>query len=109
MKLDDFKDYVLSIGFIDNTAKWHKSFDRDNKWFTWPGSRNNVILLDSDCETFTIFSNICLVDGQMHYVDPIHYEFNKIGLKAIEEMRDKIINFKKHFKKQQRLKKIEEL
>lgn len=105
MKLDDFKDYILSLGFIDNTAKWHKSFDRDNKWFTWPGSRNNVILLNTEDCKFTIFSNICLVDGQMRYGEPIHYKFDEKGLKAVEEMRDKIINFKK----QQRFKMIEEL
>lgn len=105
MKMDDFIDHLLSLGFIDNTAKWIRSFDGDDKWFTWPGSRNNVILLDSSRETFTIFSDISLLDGQIHYGDPIHYEFNKIGLKAVEEMRDKIIKFKK----QQRFKKIKEL
>lgn len=105
MKQCEFKDYIMSLGFIDNTKNWYSTGSRSDTWFTWSGSKNNAILMDAADNTFTIFNKIRLENGLMYYTNPIHYKLNKKNLKAVQEMREKIINFKK----QQRFKMIEEL
>lgn len=102
---DQIKEYILSLGFIDNT-KW-PSHGEDHVWMTWPGACNNAFLLSKDY--LRIFSYPEQdKNGQLSFAGGASILYDRMtdfNLDMIKEFRDKIIRFKK----EQRFKKIEEL
>lgn len=102
---EQIKEYILSLGFIDNTKNW-RSHGGDGVWLTWPGACNNAFLLSKDY--LRIFSWPEDKNGQLHFDGGSSILYDNItdfNLDKIKEFRDKIIRFKK----EQRFKKIEEL